>query len=112
MRADMSHSPGPWEAILDDDPRGQPSPMYRGLIALVERSPERTLGVVAKNHDAARDHWAANAKLIAAAPELLEALRGLLAHEIYANEGNQEARITVPLEVIEAARAALAKAGP
>ena len=108
----MSHTPGPWEAILDNDPRGQPSPMYRGLVALVERSPERTLGVVAKNHDVTKDNWAANAKLIAAAPDLLEALRGLLAHEVYTYEGNLEARITVPQDAIEAARAALAKAEP
>lgn len=54
----------------------------------------------------------ANARLIAAAPDLLAACEAMLAHEVYTYEGNLEARVTVPRDVIDQLRAAIAKARP
>ena len=65
------HTPGPWEAILDGDPRGQPQGAYRRLVALCEKG-ERYLAVVAER-DVERESWPANAVLMAAAPDLLDA---------------------------------------
>lgn len=51
----------------------------------------------------------ANARLIAAAPELLEALKAMLAYDVRMYETSATARLRVPPEV-EQARAAIAKA--
>ena len=69
-----AHTPGPWEAVNESDPRGQPSVMYRGLVCILSHSPAGRLSVVTDGRSCAPDEWAANAALIAAAPELLEAL--------------------------------------
>ena len=68
----MSHTPGPWEAVLDEDPRGQPTGMYRGLVAICEKG-ERYLAVVAACGEVDRSQWVDNCRLIAAAPDLLAA---------------------------------------
>lgn len=70
-------TPGRWEAIQNDDPRGQPSPFYLALVATVEHSPDRYLAVVAKDRETvSREEWPANCDLIATArtalPELLD----------------------------------------
>jgi hypothetical protein len=71
-----THTPGPWEAVLNDDPRGQPSPMYRSTICTVEHSGERCLTVVQQDGlTSSRWQWVANARLIAAAPDLLEVVK-------------------------------------
>lgn len=70
------HTPGPWEHIAADDPRGQPVPYYRGLICLISTDPYQA--VVAKVWDTVEvEEWPANAALIAAAPELLLACKKL-----------------------------------
>lgn len=75
----MTHTPGPWEAVLDDDPRGQPVAYYRGIVAFVERSPDRTIAVVAESVECVnKSEWDGNARLIAAAPTMLGALRKIL----------------------------------
>lgn len=66
---------GPWEAILSDDPRGQPQVMYRGLICTVEHSPDGYKAVVSDGRTVQPNEWEANARLIAAAPDLLVALQ-------------------------------------
>lgn len=67
------YTPGPWEAVLSDDPRGQPVPHYRALIALVSQSPH--LSIVAAQRDTVpRQEWEGNARIIAAAPEMHAAL--------------------------------------
>ena len=70
-----AYTPGPWEAVLADDPRGQPQLMYRELVAIVSTSPR--LSVVA-NRTATVEEWPGNAVLLAAAPRLLEAIRKAL----------------------------------
>lgn len=57
--------------VANDDPRGQPSPMYRSTICTVEHSGERLLTVVQKDGlTSSRVQWIANARLISVAPEL------------------------------------------
>lgn len=71
------YTPGPWEAVLITDPRGQPVPYYPGLICTVEHG-NRYQSVVASDGRAASvDQWVPNCWLIAAAPDLLTALKGL-----------------------------------
>jgi hypothetical protein len=72
--SEAKHTPGPWEAVLADDPRGQPVPYYRGLVALVESR----VSVVAKCGYVPKENWEANARLIAAAPALLALLKELI----------------------------------
>lgn len=71
------HTPGPWEAVLPDDVRGQPVPYYRGLICCVSHEePTGMLAVVTKDGSSVpKADWEANARLIAAAPDMLEALK-------------------------------------
>lgn len=62
----LDATPGEWEAVLNEDPRGQPVPYYRSLICMVEHNPEGYLAVVAKNNQTvSRNEWIANTKLIA-----------------------------------------------
>lgn len=72
------HTPGPWVAVGTDPAEGgnwfwikaQPAPVMRGFT--------KEIGVVNGSQDDPEQQ--ANARLIAAAPELLEALRDLLLH--------------------------------
>lgn len=73
------HTPGPWQAVFADDPRGQPVPYYSGLVCLIAEGDQR-ISVVAQGGSCTAEEWAANAKLIAAAPEMRAAL--MFAREI------------------------------
>lgn len=68
-----AHTPGPWACVADDDPRGVPWPGYVGLVAYVSESPR--IAVVTDGRRAQPSEWAANARLLAAAPALLDACR-------------------------------------
>jgi len=62
-----------WESVSPDDPRGQPSAAYRGLVCYVSTDP--CLAVVTADGSAVPpDQWPGIAHLIAAAPDLFEAL--------------------------------------
>jgi hypothetical protein len=66
-----AHTPGPWHAVFDK----LPSPFYVGLVALVEGSGrDGNAAVVTNDRECPKEEWHANARLIAAAPELLKAL--------------------------------------
>jgi hypothetical protein len=71
----MTHTPGPWTAVLPDDARGQPVPYYRGLVALVSCETGGAMSVVTDGRDCSKSEWEANARLIARAPEMLDLLR-------------------------------------
>lgn len=58
-----------WEVVTEDDPRGQPSPMYRGLVCLVSCSPSIAV-VTADGSTVEKSEWEAVARLIASAPDL------------------------------------------
>lgn len=94
-----SHTPGPWKAIEGC------SPIYNQLIGIAANEHSH-IGVVAENHTALPSQWEANARLIAAAPDLLEALKAMMA-ESGAAEGNPDS--DSPAERL--ARAAITKAG-
>jgi len=80
-----AHTPGPWSARFDHDATGYPCYFLHGVSGDEKRNVQRL---------------AANARLIAAAPELLEALNGLL--------NALPSATTHP--AIKAARAVIAKA--
>ncbi len=80
------HTPGPWKPTYESDP-------YR----LVDHTDGREIAAVSGVDNENRD---ANARLIAAAPDLLEALKGLLPM--------WESGVSEPW--VEAAKAAIAKA--
>jgi hypothetical protein len=57
---------GPWRPVHDDDPMGQPVCFYHGLVALVERSGQRSLSVVVDDgRTVDKAQWDANATHIA-----------------------------------------------
>lgn len=72
-----THTAGPWSAVFETAPRGQPVPYYRGLVCILADGDHR-LSVVADNGPCAPEQWQANAALIASAPDLLSALTELL----------------------------------
>lgn len=94
--SEMKHTPGPW--AMPDSGQGRISKVkanggWDGLIATAD------CGDYARS----RSEGLANARLIAAAPELLEALQGILSCV--------SVRIDDPrIEKFDAARAAIAKA--
>lgn len=98
------HTPGPWKAVVD------------GHIAFV-RTADDTADL-AHTGLASRQVDTANARLIAAAPELLEALNGLLAHSESVNRAffvdgtakAMRAAMTGQKDLLNQARAAIAKA--
>lgn len=96
---DNKHTPGPWKftEVLNN-------PLYSNLVCYTEWSPDRKSSVVAPTRTAGSHE--ANARLIAAAPDLLEALE--LLHRICLQTpalANPDDR-----EVIDQAWAAIAKA--
>jgi hypothetical protein len=104
-----NHTPGPWAYRPDeyDDWGCVRAPVteqgqFRGGIICQASDPEaRDAITLAKHREAGTDPWEANARLIAAAPELLEALEECLReHGGFTIKGQCERR----------ARAAIAKA--
>jgi hypothetical protein len=95
--AETKHTPGPW-AVADEHPDG-----------VLDRSIVADGYYVATVHDTsfAGDCWDADAHLIAAAPDMLEAL-------LAAEEARQEGILNMSVEAVERVhtlrRAAIAKA--
>lgn len=90
------HTPGPWEVQPDQRSQGEALAIVGGSSLIIARTPKATL-------DMHRRVDEANARLIAAAPELLEALRAI----------NQVLGGSQPIDIPGAlmiARAAIAKA--
>lgn len=106
------HTPGPWETYRGGHAYTYPdSPQAEIHILADERDVEIASCV---RRDIPKDQHAANARLIAAAPELLEALVALLDSDVYADG---EGLVSVSggstsenEEAVKAARAAIAKA--
>ena len=113
----MTNDWTPWEAVSPDDPRGQPSAVYRGLVCYVSTDP--CLAVVTADGSAVPpDQWPRVARLIAACPEATEALIGAEAALTYLIDtvGTSLTAILDAAELADlrghrdAARAALSKA--
>ncbi len=73
------HTPGPWSLVVNSDPRGQPSPFYRGTVALIEKG-DRHITVVSDGRTVELEEWEPNGHIIAAAPELLAELKDAREH--------------------------------
>lgn len=97
------HTPGPWETCywLDDEfSVAQDSPAFTRVCVM---------SYVVKKGNAPNEEMDANARLIAAAPELLEALQSLIAVEPTAS-GCKAFELMVTGKDMDRARAAIAKA--
>ena len=98
----MAHTPGPWQAVKSFDPDfsfaicAQPHPALRGFTHIIAGIRETDDAEAAE----------ANARLIAAAPELLEALKTLDNIERGMQGWHEDAKANVWAR----ARAAIAKA--
>lgn len=91
------HTPGPWDFTWQIQPNGCPTVGHKGLmVCMVAHS--------AKQEDQ-RETAFANAALISAAPDLLEALQAMVAE--YGQLGAQDLDYS---DEVLAARAAIAKA--
>jgi hypothetical protein len=97
-----THTPGPW----DIDARGQGRP-----IIMAHHSPHGPMAVCEMRYKPTLEEAEANARLIAAAPDLLAALRDAAqAFDEAAQHGYWDA--AVERRVAAAARAALARVAP
>lgn len=97
------HTPGPWVIIPGGDEWSS------GRIATIEPKPETMADVnywIVAEVNYRRDEHAANANLIAAAPDLLEALEAFVEH----NSSEEMVTITVKTADVAKARKAIARA--
>jgi hypothetical protein len=107
------HTPGPWEAVLKDDPREQPAPYYCGLVCLITGGGRGERISVVTDGWCPPEEWEDNARLIASAPELLEALKAV--SDMLMGRPDMVAKLHPMMgaaehAVMEQARAAIAKA--
>ena len=107
VRRAMSDFPK-FEAVLPGDPRGQPVPYYRGLVAIVSHDPRISI-VTADGSTFDSTRWIAVAHLLAAAPEMLEALDAAEACMSIVVPRSDKAEY---LQILGTVRAAIAKARP
>ena len=95
--SEAKHTPGPWQWTQHFDP----------TISIYKDG----FGQIARLYDSSAGTGKANARLIAAAPDLLDALEGIIG---YFDSGNSvsvsQATIKASSDEIKAARAAIAKA--
>ena len=99
-----SHTPGPWLAYNWDN--GRPLKHWRIRGAAVRNDP--TFAVIDSGGKISPEYEAANARLIASAPELLEALRVIAAWDPAAAPGEPGGMSII--DAIDTAQAAIAKA--
>lgn len=116
-----AHTPGPWMpfVMVNQETGAQMTPEQVGELvknsiikSAIQSGTNEYVFVVAKKHDGEYDichvgngpDRKANARLIAAAPDLLEALRDLCDHQFYGEISDSE------IVLWDAARAAIAKA--
>lgn len=100
-----TYTPGPWVAYVGPmNMHGGLNPFFRGIVALLKNSGEgNEVAVILDRNESAAD-YKANARLIAAAPDLAEALAFIRESEMYQSDFNGAPEF-------EKARAALKKAG-
>lgn len=102
---DGQHTPGPWEAVLENDPRGQPVCYYRAIIGLMAMTgsglKDGYLSVIASNERLVkRDELEPNAKLIAAAPDLYSAVMQWLIADDAEDEAGYQAALSAARHAI------------
>lgn len=94
----MSHTPGPWFENLQRRPKGQP-------IEIINGNPTASALAYVPHHGKFSE---ANAKLIAAAPDLVQAVKNFVGFAEYHELEKANPRFRIQLLEM---RAALAKAG-
>lgn len=102
--ADSKHTPGPWEWLADEDRHEAdcvPVMAKDGTLQIAD-----IFAGTVNGSDMSVDEAEANARLIAAAPDLLEALEQLAAY----GDPEMDATVQLPWEDVAKARAAIAKA--
>lgn len=97
------HTPGPWTALVDQMRHGR---RYGPRMALVTTNTGESVAIDCTGSGKDFDESAANARLIAAAPDLLEALRPFADLDT----STPSELWAIRSELCEAARAAIAKA--
>ncbi|EKQ6319255.1 hypothetical protein [Pseudomonas aeruginosa] len=99
----MSHTPGPWTISDDHGKRWIETLANDDTICEIHRR-DRNVG---RHRD---EQFHANSRLIESAPELLEALQGMI--EVYGGQYNDDClpKSSTELELIQQARSAIAKA--
>lgn len=118
MMAKEAHTPGPWSYRPDeyDDwgivraPVTEQGRFRGGIICQAKNLEALDELTFAKHREAGTDPWEANARLIAAAPELLEALKAFSCLEVPRNPDGNAGFFSIPFKRIEAARSAVSKA--
>lgn len=110
------HTPGPW-SVFDDDCEDYGDDGLARMIVSGEGDPNKNedgLSIAFVIGGMPRDMEDANARLLAAAPDLLEALRPLAECEVIETDAglldSDSARYFITMGEIRAARAAIAKA--
>lgn len=74
------HTPGPWRVYIGPiNMEGGLNPFFRGTVALLKHSGDGNEVAVILDRNEAAHEYEANARLIASAPDLLEALENLAA---------------------------------
>lgn len=105
MSDDVEHTPGPWQADVDHQPNETP-------LIIAHTKPEGNAYVVAEvnQNGLLKGDWKVNARIIAAAPELLEAAKQLL--QAISAEAGTCAEVSPPVreQICSDARDAIAKA--
>lgn len=96
-----NHTPGPWLAHIDIDSNDSGLSDIRIVESKTETENLPPLTIAVLNQNMGKEAQA-NAHLIASAPDLLEALRFLLADYI-AIQGNKLTGSSVPIEMAQAA---------
>ena len=111
--ATRQHTPGPWQPMNDGPRNRQP---WEPWIAYAEAAPGLTIASPHNTEPICRVNGylqpvEANARLIAAAPDLLAALETMLLHSELGEYDSQRQGKPRLIEVRDIARAALRKAG-
>ena len=107
MTTQAKHTPGPWSVRIDRDKYDSSRDVIRVRAEEDRNHPQGPLTVSRINQYLA-DESVANARLIAAAPDLLEALRVML--RSFETGEHYETRNPYCRPYVQAARAAIAKA--
>lgn len=97
-------TPGPWDAVKAGDERGNPSPMYRGLVCILEAG-KNGVSVVAESGWVPKENWHPNADFIAACRDGVPALLAEIdaSQELMRMSSDNNARLTQKVEALTAA---------
>lgn len=106
VNSEVTHTLGPWKAHLN-----APTAAIKGHLIKTQSDPETPIAVLWEGGGThGKPRQVANARLIAAAPELLEALTYLVKATSLNDHLSHEESLTLQFETVDKARAAISKA--